>query len=83
MTRPPEYRNRPLTAGEAYDAMYLFLQERRRRGEREHELTLLISDMELGVLWKDGGSTDPAMEWDWLEAVQRIQQGFNPYTDSN
>jgi hypothetical protein len=63
--------------------MYLFLLERHKRGKREQELTHLISDMELGVLWEDGGSTDPAMEWDWWEAVQRIQQGFNPYTDSS
>jgi hypothetical protein len=83
MTRPAGYRKEPLTAGEAYDAMYLFLQERLRRGEREGELSLLLADMELGVLWEDGGSTDPAMEWDWWEAVQRIRKGFNPYADSN
>jgi hypothetical protein len=79
MPRRPDYRSEPLTAGEAYDAMYLFLRERRNRGEREDELTLLLGDMELGVLWEDGSSTDPAMEWDWVNAVQRIREGFDPY----
>jgi hypothetical protein len=76
----PEYRDESITAGEAYDAMFLFLLERRARGERDAELTLLLGDMELGEFWKDGGSLDPAMG-DWWNAVQRIRQGFNPYTD--
>ncbi len=62
-----------LTIDEAYAAMYRFL---------EHEYEMTGSDEIGGLLsslslLKEGGTADPAMWNDWIQAVNKVLNGDN------
>jgi hypothetical protein len=68
-----------LTEQQAFDAMFLFLNEYWERGSRESEdLAALLGSLNRR-LWADGTTADPAMAEDWKSCVQRIRDGFDPY----
>jgi hypothetical protein len=78
----PDYREDAITSGQGYDAMFAFLRAWwERGGRRSEDVGQLLADLALGVLWDDGGSTDPAMEHDWCDAVRRVSKGDDVYAD--
>lgn len=62
-----------LTSEQAYNAMFLFLQDYWERGNcLDEHMAGLLGSMSL---LEDGGSTDPAMLHDWQSCVARVLQG--------
>jgi hypothetical protein len=71
----------PLTERQAYDAMFLFLNEYWERGNRSSEaIAGLLSDLQRDFPWADDGSADPAVDDDWKRCVRRILDGYDPYS---
>lgn len=60
-----------LTAGEAFDAMGIFLNYYNDRGGGKDELIHVLHDISTTV-WLDGGPYDPAQWHDWLRAVNEV-----------
>jgi hypothetical protein len=73
-----------LTPRQAYDAMFLFLQEYWERGNKADEgIAGLLGNCAVG-LWEGGTpdvpmTADPAMWHDWMSAVERVRSGEDPY----
>ncbi len=63
-----------LTAGQAFAAMFSFLEAFwERDGRPDDSMPKLLSWMQQGTVWANGGPTDPAMWSDWLDAIQRAR----------
>jgi hypothetical protein len=78
---PADHRDEPITSGQGYDAMFLFLLDWWKRGGRQSEDVEWILNAMDRSSWQDGESNDPAIDHDWRKAVDRIRQGHDPYTD--
>ena len=64
----------PLSIQEAFFAMYIFLDFQNKSCSNEMEVSCVLSDC--SVL-EDGGTADPAMWDDWLEAVEKARNEQN------
>jgi hypothetical protein len=63
--------SRTLTEEQAYAAMFAFLEDHYRRGPFD-EIGSLLSNLSL---LPSGTSADPAMQYDWKTAVDRVLSG--------
>ncbi|HEX4352444.1 MAG TPA: hypothetical protein VHZ95_06010 [Polyangiales bacterium] len=66
-----EQLDETLTVRQAYEAMFVFLEEIWRR-TRSPELGSMLGDMSL---LGDGGTADPAVWVEWQAAVHEAKQG--------
>lgn len=60
-----------LTSGEAYEAMFTFLEGVYRRTESD-DLGALLGSMSM---LPDGATADPALWQEWERAVQKVMNG--------
>jgi hypothetical protein len=69
-----------LTEQQAYDAMFLFLHRYwERTGRHADDVAGLLGSLNRGLA-DDGRPADPAMAEDWAACVERIEEGFDPYS---
>jgi hypothetical protein len=63
-----------LTSQQAYEAMYLFLEDyyERFKAKQPDELAILLGSMQL---LSDGMPADPAFRQDWQRCVLRVLEG--------
>jgi hypothetical protein len=69
-----EMREPVLTAWQAFQAMYTFIDDRNSRLQSA-DLAMLLSE---SSLLPDGATADPASWEDWLAAVDKVLSGSAP-----
>lgn len=64
----------PLSTQEAFFAMYIFLDSQNKSCSDIMEVSNVLSDCSI---LEDGGTADPAMWDDWLEAIEKARNPEN------
>jgi hypothetical protein len=65
-----------LTIRQAFDAMFLFLEDYYERGHSD-DIAVLLSGLNVH-LWTDDSTADPAMWGDWMKSIQKIVMPETP-----
>ena len=63
-----------ITVGDAYRAMYEFLDAYwKRGGEADEQIAIMLSSVQYGDEFGPTKSADPASWYDWIAAIEKVK----------